>query len=86
MNPERDQSMDWFGEPWPSAARRAEVCANDEYRQPIPIGIPCIVCGGKFTPESQGVLIPMLTELDSWAAYHLACFIAMIHGKKGHHR
>lgn len=74
---ERTQSMDWFGEPWPAADRRADVCANDEYRQPIPVGTECSSCNIKFDEFSQGILIPMLLR-DGWTAWHISCFIDSI--------
>lgn len=84
--PERTQSMDWFGEPWPDADRRAEVCSNEEYHQPVPLGITCMICGTTFVSSDRGILFPMALDRDGWTATHLACFTAMIAGKKGHHR
>lgn len=79
---ERTQSMDWFGEPWPSAARRAPVCSDDGYRAAVPIGIPCDICKVPFVAASQGVLIPMTWEPNGWTAYHIDCFMGMIMGKR----
>lgn len=83
---DRTQSMNWFGEPWPSADKRAEVCSNDEYHRDVPVGIPCWLCGVEFVAEDQGVLIPMALDRDGWSASHITCFLDMVLGKKGHHR
>lgn len=83
---ERTQSMEWFGEPWPSSDRRAEICSDDAYHRDVPVGIPCFVCNVDFVQADQGVLIPMALDRDGWTASHLSCFIGMILGKKGHRR
>src|SRR5437870_560200 len=48
----------WFGEPWPSAERRAEACADDRFRIPTPVGSPCMHCGEEIADVDQGFAYP----------------------------
>lgn len=50
--------MQWFGDPWPSAERRAPVCEDDKDRVPLPPGELCGMCGNLIEEGSQGVVMP----------------------------
>lgn len=70
----------WFGEPWPSADRRAPVCEDDSMRAVTPVGIPCGWCAVKIEPDDQGMLIPYIGgppfPMDL-IPHHRACMLAM---------
>jgi hypothetical protein len=78
--------MNWFGEPWPSAALRAPVCEDDRERVPLPPGEDCILCGQPIEEGSQGVVMPH-AESSEWGMYvigvrynHIDCLSRSVGG------
>lgn len=76
--------MSWFGPPWPSAERRAEVCKFDEDSIPVPVTSYCIGCGNRFTPTDRGVRVSAFGSPTgvSYHDYHLKCFLAETLGER----
>jgi len=54
----------WFGEPWPSASFRADVCRDDRFRIPTPVGEPCMGCGEEIAETDQGIAYPGFITSD----------------------
>jgi hypothetical protein len=44
----------WFGEPWPTPDRRAEVCADDALRIDTPVGEMCVECDEAVVAGDRG--------------------------------
>lgn len=77
--PERTQSMDWFGEPWPSEDQRAPVCEDDDYRVPVPVGELCSICAKPFVDTDRGITMPYLRAGgNTFASFHASCFVGSI--------
>jgi len=80
-------TMQWFGEPWPSAELRAPVCEDDAERvPPPPPGEECALCGNPIEAGSQGVVIPHITadRTSPWISWteirynHIDCLISNV--------
>ncbi len=54
----------WFGEPWPSEAFRAPVCADDADRVPVPVSGVCLFCEELVDEDDQGTMMPFTTAED----------------------
>lgn len=67
----------WFGDPWPSAERRADVCDDDANRVPVPVGEPCAQCHVLIQDTDRGVVLPGLDEdHEPYESYwHLRCLL-----------
>lgn len=73
--------MRWFGEPWPSAERRAPVCEDDGDRMPVPVGSRCAYCEKDIEPDDRGVAIPFaIGSLAHQLFYHSKCFLGLLVG------
>src|SRR5438445_7918989 len=48
----------WFGEPWPRGDHRADVCSDDRFRIPTPVGKPCMNCGEEILDGDRGIAFP----------------------------
>jgi len=44
----------WFGEPWPRADYRADVCEDDKLRIPVPVGKTCYLCDESIVEIDRG--------------------------------
>jgi len=75
--------MHWFGEPWPSADLRADVCSNDLDRVPLPEGQECPMCSGAVVKGDQGVCIPSIEQVGILQVteiryVHLGCLLMAV--------
>jgi hypothetical protein len=48
----------WWGEPWPSAEVRADICDDDRFRIAVPVGEPCMHCPEPIEAGDRGVTYP----------------------------
>lgn len=77
----------WFGEPWPSADRRAPICDDDAERIAVPVGEPCLWCTEAIAATDRGVTMPYLSETGAVVVYiHIECHVRSVVGSIGHLR
>lgn len=72
---------EWFGEPWPSAKRRAPICEDDTLQVPVPPeGDLCTFCDKPFAPGDRGIKMGHITaELTSEVrSVHLDCLLGNV--------
>lgn len=71
----------WFGEPWPSAERRAPICEDDSLQVPTPgKGELCTFCDQPFKPGDRGVKMAHITAERKTEArsVHLDCLLGNV--------
>lgn len=84
--------IQWFGEPWPSAERRAPICADDSNKIATPVNTNCLECKkpieekhrGVVTGCSPGIWGHWILDRDGArvpvCSYHLVCWLKEVVG------
>lgn len=73
----------WFGEPWPQPDYRADVCRDDRYRVPTPVGQACYLCDVAIASEDRGQLVAGIDgngQTVGPMAGHIECMLRTVTG------
>lgn len=80
----------WFGDPWPSAESRAEICKNEDTRVLTPQGRNCLYCSEAVLDGERGVVLPAVVQINpqvyeaAMEVAHIECFVRMALGSLRH--